>query len=231
MALLLGAALGGAPPRPALAAASAAEAREKARLVLKDPELQGSLPERVGGDGEETAEEASRQPLSRDRSERKETPPVRASSSLASLLVYLLVGAAVILLVVWILTESAERRKKAEAGDAAAGGEGEAELEGKDLILDDATRLAGEGRYGEAMHVLLLVAIHQVAERSRSTLPPSRTSRELVRLLPLGADSREAFGEMVRGVELTLFGGAPAQAEDYRRSLESFRLVTGGRPA
>lgn len=230
--LLLGAALGGASPRPALAAASPAEAREKARLVLEDPELQGSLPEQLRGRSERP-EEISQEPLSgRDRSEREEEPPpVRAASSLASLFVYLLVGAALILLVVWILTESAERRKKEEAGDAPAGGEGETELEGKDLILDDATRLAGEARYGEAMHVLLLVAIHQVAERSRSTLPPSRTSRELVRLLPLGADSREAFGEMVRGVELTLFGGAPAQAEDYRRSLESFRLVTGGRPA
>jgi hypothetical protein len=224
-------ALGAAPARPALAAASPAEARERARLILEDPELQGSLPEQLRG-GTEKPEEISQEPLSgRDRSERDEPPPVQASSSLASLFVYLLVGAAVILLVVWILTESAERRKKEEAGVPRAGGEGEAELEGRDLALDDATRLAGEARYGEAMHVLLLVAIHQVAERSRATLPPSRTSRELVRLLPLGADSREAFGEMVRGVELTLFGGVPAEAEDYRRSVESFRLVTGGRTA
>lgn len=194
--------------------------------MLEDPELQGSLPEQIGGGGS-ASEETSGQPPSRERSEREEPPPARVSSSLASLLVYLMVGAAVILLVVWILTESAERRKKDEPGARPAGGGGEPEPDGKDLVLDDATRLASEGRYAEAMHVLLLVAIHQVAERSRATLPPSRTSRELVRLLPLGADSREAFGEMVRAVELTLFGGAPAGAQDYQRSLERFRLVTG----
>lgn len=225
-----------APARPARAAATPAEAKERARSVLEDPEFQGSLPEQARTEGEEDdepVEPSSRAVSGRERSDREEPEaPAGGASSLASLMVYLLVGAAVILLVVWILMESADRRAKEEPGPKKTdgGGEGEPALDGRDFALDDATRLAAQGLYAEAMHVLLLVAIHQVAERSRANLPASRTSRELVRLLPLGADSRESFGEMVRAVELTLFGGAPAGAQDYQRSLERFRHVTG-RPA
>ena len=224
-----------APARPARAAATPAEAKERARSVLEDPEFQGTLPEQARAEGEEedAPVEPSRPVSGRERSDREEPEAAAGgASSLASLMVYLFVGAAVILLVVWILMESADRRAKEEPGEKKTdgGGEGEPALDGRDFDLDDATRLAAQGLYAEAMHVLLLIAIHQVAERSRANLPASRTSRELVRLLPLGADSREAFGEMVRAVELTLFGGAPADAQDYQRSLERFRHVTG-RPA
>lgn len=233
VALFLWAALGG-PARPAQAAATPAEAKERARSVLQDPGFQGSLPEQARSEGEEDDEpvESSSRPSRRDWTEREE-PEAAApgTASLASMTVYLLVGIAVILLVVWLLMEGADRRAKEEPGSKSDGGrEGEPAPEGRDFALDDATRLAAQGLYAEAMHVLLLVAIHQVAERSRASLPPSRTSRELVRLLPLGTESREAFGEMVRAVERTLFGGAPAGAQDYQRSLECFRHITG-RPA
>ena len=56
--------------------------------------------------------------------------------------------------------------------------------------IDDAARLAAEGRYAEAVHALLLAAIRHFAERSRMAIQPSRTSRELVRLLPLGPEAR-----------------------------------------
>ncbi|HKV12164.1 MAG TPA: DUF4129 domain-containing protein [Thermoanaerobaculia bacterium] len=231
-ALWLGAALL-APARPVQAAATPADAKERARSVLQDPEFQGSLPEQAKSQDEEDApvEPSSEAASRRDRPEPEEDEePAAGTASLASMTVYLLVGIAVILLVVWILMEGADRRAKVEPAKADGGGGDEPALEGRDFALDDATRLASQGLYAEAMHVLLLIAIHQVAERSRATLPASRTSRELVRLLPLGADSREAFGEMVRAVELTLFGGAPAGAQDYQRSLECFRHVTG-RPA
>jgi Domain of unknown function (DUF4129) len=80
------------------------------------------------------------------------------------------------------------------------------------------------------VHALLLAAIRHFAERSRVPVQPSRTSRELVRLLPLGPDAREAFSDLVRMVELSLFGGAPVSAEDYQSSLTRFRALTR-RPA
>ena len=80
------------------------------------------------------------------------------------------------------------------------------------------------------MHALLIAAIRHFAERSRTSVQPSRTSRELVKLLPLGPDARSAFADLVRTVELSLFGGAPVGAEDYERNLERFRALTR-RPA
>jgi len=61
-------------------------------------------------------------------------------------------------------------------------------------------------------------------------VPPSRTSRELARLLPLGSESRPAFNELVRSVELYLFGGVAAGAQDYESSLARFRALVR-RPA
>lgn len=159
-------------------------------------------------------------------------PALGALAPLATLVLYALLAAAVLLILFWIALEAVNRRRgraPAPGMKAAPGEEGEAAL-ARDAVLDDASRLAAEGRYGEAIHVLLLVAIRQLAERSRTTLPPSRTSRELVRLLPLGAESRETFAELVRSVELSLFGGVAAGREDYERSLARFHSLVR-RPA
>jgi hypothetical protein len=93
--------------------------------------------------------------------------------------------------------------------------------------FDDASRLAGQGRYAEAVHALLLAAIRHFAARAKTPLQASRTSRELVRLLPLAPDAREAFAELVRTVELSLFGGGEVAAEDYERSRARFQALTG----
>jgi hypothetical protein len=104
------------------------------------------------------------------------------------------------------------------AAPAAAGPEPEPAFE-------DASRLAAQGRYAEAVHALLLAAIRHFAERSRTAVQPSRTSRELVRLLPLGPETREAFTELVRTVELSFFGGAAVGPEEWERNLARFRDV------
>ena len=62
-----------------------------------------------------------------------------------------------------------------------------------------------------------------------SGVEPSRTSRELIRLVPLAPDARLAFESLVRMVEVTLFGGLPAGAEEYSRGLVHFQAVTGAR--
>lgn len=159
-------------------------------------------------------------------------PALGALAPLATLVLYVLIAAAVLLILSWIGLEAVSRhrgRRPDPGAKANAGEEGEAAPE-RDAVLDDASRLAAAGRYGEAIHVLLLVAIRQLAERSRVTLPPSRTSRELVRLLPLGAEARETFAELVRSVELSLFGGMAAGPEDYERSLARFHTLVR-RPA
>lgn len=95
--------------------------------------------------------------------------------------------------------------------------------------LAEAERLAGLGRWSEAVHALLLVAIRQLGERFSIPLSSSRTSREICRTLPLRGEAREAFAGLVRTVEVSLFGGAPLGPDDYRASLERFRLLGGPR--
>jgi hypothetical protein len=190
--------------------------------VLDDPGYQTTLPA-VSRSGEGSlggpAEEGAAPILA---------PVVGALAPLALIVLYVLAGAAVLLFLSWIALEALSRRRGrrlepgARAQQEREEGEGAPESE---AVLDDASRLAAEGRYGEAIHVLLLVAIRHLAERSRVALPPSRTSREIARLLPLGAESRPIFAELVRSVELSLFGGVPAGPEDYERSLERFRAL------
>jgi hypothetical protein len=206
---------------------SPGDARQTARDVLGDPGYQTELPAvSRSGDSEEGSPgvPVASAPIL--------APVAGALAPLATLVLYVLFGVAVLLLLSWITLEAVSRRRgrRPEPGartQETEEGEGAPESE---AVLEDASRLAAEGRYGEAIHVLLLVAIRHLAERSRVTLPPSRTSRELARLLPLGAESRPVFAELVRAVELSLFGGVPAGPEDYERSLERFRALVR-RPA
>jgi hypothetical protein len=159
------------------------------------------------------------------------SPAVHAASAaaaLAQLVLWVLLGVALVLLVIWAASALAGRTKPEKGPDAALPGGGSADRE-TPWLPGDAARLAGEGRYGEAIHVLLLVAIRQLGQRSPRGLEPSRTSRELIRLVPLAPDGRRSFEALVRTVELTLFGGVAAGAEDYSQSLDHFRTVTGGR--
>jgi hypothetical protein len=96
------------------------------------------------------------------------------------------------------------------------------------LDLGGVDRLADEGRYEEAVHALLLVAIRCLAEILPAPPGPSRTSRELLDSLPLGAHRREAFGDLVREVELSLFGGRPVGPDQYARCRGSFDLLIAG---
>lgn len=108
----------------------------------------------------------------------------------------------------------------AEGGEALPAGEARE-------AAGDPEQLAAQGRYGEAMHALLLVAIAGLAQRCLHPPSPSRTSRELIRQLPLRPEAREAFAGLVAAVELNLFGGVPAGEEDYRRNLDRFQLISG----
>jgi len=213
---------------------SAAQVRQEVREVLADPRYQRDLPavaER--GDAERTSVDGRNAP-----SESGSDVPVMASpvlhavgaaAVLAKLVIWVLAAVALVLLAIW-LASALEGRRKAEAKPAAGAEDGDDPAASeRSWLPGDAARLAAEGRYGEALHVLLLVAIGQIGERSPRGVEPSRTSRELVRVVPLSPDARRSFETLVRLVEVTLFGGLPAGAEEYDQGLAHFRTVTGGR--
>jgi hypothetical protein len=206
------------------------EVRQKAKAALADPKYQRSLPEH-----EEKAETAKARPrrqrgaLGNGAGEGPEVSiPLIGAGAFVSKVVFIVLFVVIGLLIAgWILREIVDRRRKRGvevSPEAVPGAPGAAPV--LTLSFDDASRLAAEGRYAEAVHALLLAAIRHFAERSRTAIPPSRTSRELVRLLPLGPETREAFAELVRTVELSLFGGADLGAEDYERNLARFQALT-----
>lgn len=213
---LLGGAPAGAQPDPG------AEAR---KTLSDEPRFQRDLPPHPQEDLGPGSPRPGL-PAGENGSGRVVLPVLGAGAALSQVIFIVLLIVAVVLLAGWIVQGMALKRRAASAEAVAEGTdrvEGAAEPE---PAFEDASRLAVEGRYAEAVHALLLAAIRYFAERSRVTIQPSRTSRELVRLLPLGPDAREAFSELVRTVELSLFGGAPVAAEDYERSLARFRALT-----
>ena len=207
------------------------DAGTRARSILADPRYQTRLPQH----------EPPRELSEARRSTGTWQPPslpvpapvIGAGAALARTVFIILLVVVAVLVLAWLARalwqwKGGRRPGETAAVDAAeagapAGPEREPELE-------DASRLAAEGRYGEAIHALLLAAIHHFAARARMQVPPSRTSRELARLLPLGSEARPAFNELVRAVELYLFGGVDAGREDYESSLARFRALVR-RPA
>jgi hypothetical protein len=114
------------------------------------------------------------------------------------------------------------------AGDAANAAPGAVEA------LSTADQLSRDGRFVEAMHMLLLQGLAEIRRRLNTQFADSLTSREILRAAPLSPQGRMSLREIVAAVEWTYFGGYPAQLTDYtacRRSYENLRHALGDGPA
>ena len=95
------------------------------------------------------------------------------------------------------------------------------------LLLADADALAAAGRYDEAAHLLLLVAVQEIGERRPGLLRPALTAREIAALPALSPQARDVFGTIARIVERCIFGGRSLAAGDYapiRAAFEQFTI-------
>lgn len=98
-------------------------------------------------------------------------------------------------------------------------------------LLADADRLAAEGKFAEAAHLLLLRSIEDFDSRRPRTVRPALTTRDIASLEELPDAARPAFGSIARVVERSLFGGAPVGQSDFaacRQAYEDFALPWGG---
>lgn len=227
--------LGGDLPAAAQPVAPDA-ARAKALAALADPRFQRALPahrELAGAHAPRrpaTAPSEAPTPEGDDdaASHSLALPSLGFGALLGKVVFTVLLVVVGVLIVAWIAREVMARKRGnallKPVQTAAIAAEGPARIA---ATFDDASRLAAEGRYAEAVHALLLAAIRHFAERARTPVQASRTSRELVRVLPLPPDAREAFAELVRTVELSLFGGGEVGEEDYERSRARFQSLTG----
>lgn len=97
--------------------------------------------------------------------------------------------------------------------------------------LPDPEALAGEGRFGEAVHALLLHALVVLVRRRDVRLPVSLTSREVLAASGLEGAPRQALGELVAAVERFLFAGRRLDADDWERCRRAFGTLDGSAEA
>jgi hypothetical protein len=92
-------------------------------------------------------------------------------------------------------------------------------------LLSDADALAEQGRYDEAVHLLLLRSIGDIDGRLPNTVRPALTARDIAGLNRLPATARPAFSRIARVVEASLFGGRAVDRDAFaecRQAYEAF---------
>lgn len=95
-------------------------------------------------------------------------------------------------------------------------------------LLEDADRLADEGRYDEATHLLLQRSVGQIAAAQPGWVEPSSTARELAALPALSQAARSAFAIISERVERSLFALRALDRQDWetaRAAYADFALV------
>jgi hypothetical protein len=114
-------------------------------------------------------------------------------------------------------------RDRAWSGDEAVAGAVEARTPA--VVLGAADDLAAEGRFVEAMHVLLLQGLADIRARLDEQFADSLTSREILRSAKLSEAGRSSLRDIVNRVEWTYFGEHPAALADYVGCRASFNAL------
>ncbi|WP_240504537.1 hypothetical protein [Tsuneonella mangrovi] len=99
-------------------------------------------------------------------------------------------------------------------------------------LLEDADRLASEGRFDAATHLLLQRSVGHIADVRPDLVDPSTTARELAGLAALPDGARNAFSTIASRVERSLFALSPLDQNDWsaaRAAYSEFALARIGR--
>ena len=114
---------------------------------------------------------------------------------------------------------------KRKPGPAAAAAEWRPEPAQARALLEDADRMAAEGRFTEAVHLLLFRSIEDIERRRPRLIHPALTSRDIARLNALPEAAGAAFALIGKAVERSIFGGRDLDAAAFaecRRAYEAF---------
>jgi hypothetical protein len=132
------------------------------------------------------------------------------------------VGAGLLALVLWQILAPLVRGPRA----GKAGGETTPEWApdaGEALtLLEDADRLAADGRYDEATHLLLKRSVGQIAAARPGLLEPSSTAREIAELPALSDAARGAFALIAGRVERSLFALRSLTVDDWHAARAAY---------
>ncbi|HEX7758130.1 MAG TPA: DUF4129 domain-containing protein [Caulobacteraceae bacterium] len=92
-------------------------------------------------------------------------------------------------------------------------------------LLEDADRLAEEGRYDEAVHLILYRSIDDIEGRRPRLVRPALTARDIAALEGVPGAARAAFAQIARVVEASFFGGRDVDRAAFaacRKAYEDF---------
>jgi hypothetical protein len=89
-------------------------------------------------------------------------------------------------------------------------------------LLAEADALAGQGRFGEAAHLILLRSVEDIEARKPKLLKPSSTAREISASLGLPERAQATFALIARHVEASLFGGHDLNAQGWNECREAY---------
>ncbi|MCT2559254.1 hypothetical protein N0B51_09685 [Tsuneonella sp. YG55] len=129
--------------------------------------------------------------------------------------VLLAIGVALVLLLAWRMAAPLFGWRPAARTAADGAAEWEPEAGAALALLEDADRLAAEGRFDEATHLLLRRSVGQIAAARPDLIDPATTARELAALAALPDAARTAFATIAGRVERSLFALRALGAEDW----------------
>lgn len=129
---------------------------------------------------------------------------------------WVLVGLAVVLvaILVWRLVAPMLEYRRPPAADQPEGWA--PDRAAAMALLEDADRLAREGRFDEATHLLLQRSVSQIAAARPDWLHPASTAREIAAIAALPERARGAFATIAARVERSFFALIPLGAEDWQ---------------
>ena len=93
-------------------------------------------------------------------------------------------------------------------------------------LLAEADALAAEGRFAEAVHLLLYRSVEDISARRPGLVRPAMTSRELAAAADLPTVARHAFSRIARAVEISLFGGRSIDAGAWEQCRSAYAELT-----
>ena len=98
------------------------------------------------------------------------------------------------------------------------------------VLLDDADKLAAEGKFEEAVHLLLYRSIQDIETRCPHHIKGSLTAREIAVLKILSKKAKASFALIGHLVETSFFGGRALDAQDYDASKTAYKAFAFERP-
>ncbi|MEM1131915.1 MAG: hypothetical protein AAGH53_03170 [Pseudomonadota bacterium] len=136
-------------------------------------------------------------------------------------------------LLIWYIARNmiAERRKL--DGDVEEDAGWRPDIGTARALLQDADALAAEGRFAEAIRLILWRSIEDISKAEPRAITPANTAREIGRFTILSDHAREVFTMIAGHVERGIFAAQPVEEgawQEARSAYDDFAMADGRSP-